>query len=31
VERALRTSIRNDDIERLRARLFGGDQALIDQ
>jgi predicted RNA-binding protein YlxR (DUF448 family) len=25
VERALRTSIRNDDIERLRARLFGGE------
>ena len=30
VERALRISVRNDDIERLRARLFDGDQVLID-
>ena len=30
VERALRISIRNDDIERLRARLFDGDQHEID-
>jgi predicted RNA-binding protein YlxR (DUF448 family) len=27
VERALRTTVRNDDIERLRARLFDGDLA----
>jgi predicted RNA-binding protein YlxR (DUF448 family) len=34
VDRALRTSIRNDEIERLRARLFAcesaGDQQMID-
>jgi predicted RNA-binding protein YlxR (DUF448 family) len=30
VERALRTQVRNDDIERLRARLVGGDQPVID-
>jgi predicted RNA-binding protein YlxR (DUF448 family) len=30
VERALRIAVRNDDIERLRARLFDGDQQLID-
>jgi predicted RNA-binding protein YlxR (DUF448 family) len=30
VERALRTPVRNDDIEQLRARLVGGDQPVID-
>jgi len=30
VERALRTAVGNDDIERLRARLFDGDQQVID-